>query len=447
MPVTPWLAHPDGTLDVGLIAGSVPGIAAWTTLPPRSTIRPMQLSYSPLRRVSPESRTLVGRAHVLRTSPYWVYAEGTIEDGDGRIVADTSGHFLIRAVDFAVPDDPPVLAPVDRPSYPTPAPHERPLAADRYAALDGFFGRGGVEAVRAMIDGEVPMGPLYELLGIFPTEVGQGTLTSELHTSGWLASWEGHFGHGPLMAFLGDTCGVTTWTVAGPGMTLATLHLSASVADLPHPDGRTLRAQCQAEWVGGSLIVATLRAFDGDKLIAAASMTTRAEPAGDRPPEPPTRVLATVLFTDIVDSTAQAQVFGDARWNEVLGRHHEVVRREVERARGRLVKSTGDGVLVTFDSPTLGVGCAKAIRDAVRPLGIEIRAGLHTGDVEVADGDVAGIAVHMASRIEAAAGPGEVWVSETVRALCAGSDLSFKDQGRHALKGIDDDVRLWSVED
>ncbi|HLG01395.1 MAG TPA: adenylate/guanylate cyclase domain-containing protein [Acidimicrobiia bacterium] len=447
MPITPWLAHPDGVIDAGIMAATTTMVAAWTTLPPRTTIVPLQLSYSPVRRISPESGTLIGRAHVVRTAPYWVYAEGTVEDGQGRVVASTSGHYLIEDVTFAVPEQPPVLTPVDLPSYPTPDPYERPLPHDRYPAFNLFRERGGVEAITMMMNGSAPRAPLYELLGIAPVEVREGSYVSDLVTSDWHNVNEGSVHPSILAAFCADNCGATTWSLAGPGVRLASLQMSLGLARSVLADGRTLRARSEAEWIGERVIASSLRLFDGDEVIGIGSMTNLIQPAAERPPEPSTRLLATVLFTDIVDSTVQAERAGDAQWKDLLGRHHEIVRHEIQRCRGRLVKSTGDGVLVTFDSPTLGVECAKAIREAVRRIGLEIRAGLHTGDVEVAGGDVAGIGVHIASRVESAAGPGEVWVSETVRALCAGSGLSFKDQGRHALKGIDEEIQLYSVED
>lgn len=447
MPVTPWLCHPDGAIDAGIMAAAATHLAAWTTIPARTSLVPAHLSYSPIRRISSQSSTLVGRAHVVRTAPYWVFAEGTVEDGEGRVVAGTTGHFLIHQVPFSVPDPAPSFAPVDLPSYPTADPYERPIAADRYAAFDLFRERGGVEAIQMMIDGAAPRAPLYEMLGIRPVEVDAGLYASELVASDWLQHGDGSVHPSPLAAFCGDNCGAATWSLAGAGVRLATLHCSLNFGRALRADGRALRAEARAQWVGDQLVTTSSSLYDGDEVVGAGSMSTLVLDTTEESRSPATRLLATVLFTDIADSTAQAERFGDAKWNDLLAKHHETVRSEIERARGRLVKSTGDGVLATFDSPTLGIQCARSIRDAVRRLGIEIRAGLHTGDVEVVGGDVAGIAVHTAARVEAAAGPGEVWVSDTVRALVGGSGLSFKDQGRHKLKGIDHEVQLYSVED
>jgi len=156
-------------------------------------------------------------------------------------------------------------------------------------------------------------------------------------------------------------------------------------------------------------------------------------------------VLATVLFTDIVDSTRLASEMGDVRWRELLAEHFRVIRRHLDRYGGREIKTTGDGVLATFDGPARAVRCAIDIRDELRTLGIGVRAGLHSGEIELADQDVSGLAVHIGSRISALAGDGEVLVSSTVRDLVIGSELSFEDRGRHELKGVPGDWQVFAV--
>jgi class 3 adenylate cyclase/esterase/lipase len=157
---------------------------------------------------------------------------------------------------------------------------------------------------------------------------------------------------------------------------------------------------------------------------------------GIRPAPQPNRVLATVLSTDIVGSTERLDALGDQGWTELLGRHHASVRREIERFRGREIDTAGDGFLAAFDGPARAVRCALAIRDSVRTLGLEIRAGLHTGECEVFGDRIAGIAVHTGARVSALAGTGEVLVSSTVRDLVAGSGITFEDRGEHDLKGV-----------
>jgi class 3 adenylate cyclase len=157
-------------------------------------------------------------------------------------------------------------------------------------------------------------------------------------------------------------------------------------------------------------------------------------------------VLLTVLFTDVVGSTEAVSQMGDTSWQKLLQEHHGLVRRQIELHAGREVKTTGDGFLVTFESPSRAVSCASAIRGAVAGLGLHLRAGLHTGECEVVAGDVAGIAVHVASRVQGAAQPGQILVSSTVRDLVAGSGLQLVDRGAHELKGLDGMWTLLSVE-
>jgi class 3 adenylate cyclase len=166
---------------------------------------------------------------------------------------------------------------------------------------------------------------------------------------------------------------------------------------------------------------------------------------GVRRVAPPTRILATVVFTDIVGSTQQAGELGDRRWRELLNVHDELTGRLVEEFGGRLVKTTGDGILATFDGPGRAIHCAVALKEELAGIGVQLRAGLHTGEVEVRDDDVGGIAVHVAARVMAAAKPDEILVSRTVRDLAAGADITLEDRGMYLLKGIDGDWQLHAV--
>ena len=159
----------------------------------------------------------------------------------------------------------------------------------------------------------------------------------------------------------------------------------------------------------------------------------------------PDRVLATVLFTDIVDSTARAAELGDRAWRQLLQQHHETVRSQLGRFRGKEMDTAGDGFFATFDGPARAIRCAFAIQDTVRELDLEVRAGLHTGECELVDGKAGGIAVHIGARVASLAEPGEVLVSGTVKDLVSGSGIQFEDRGEHKLKGISDAWRLFAV--
>jgi pimeloyl-ACP methyl ester carboxylesterase len=159
----------------------------------------------------------------------------------------------------------------------------------------------------------------------------------------------------------------------------------------------------------------------------------------------PNRVLATVLFTDIVGSTERAAVMGDRAWQELLDSHHALVRKELAQFRGREIKTVGDAFIATFDGPARAMRCACAIRDSVGSIGVEIRAGLHTGEIEITDHDIGGIAVHIAARTMSVAKPGEILVSSTVKDLSVGSGIAFIDRGAQVLKGVPDEWRLFTV--
>jgi class 3 adenylate cyclase len=157
------------------------------------------------------------------------------------------------------------------------------------------------------------------------------------------------------------------------------------------------------------------------------------------------RVLATILFTDIVGATERARVLGDRAWKDLLEEHHAIVRRELTAYRGREIDTAGDGFMASFDGPARAVRCARAVEAAVRPTGVEIRAGIHTGECEVMGVKLAGIAVHVAARVAAAARSGQVLVSRTVKDLVAGSGIEFEDLGDHRLKGLPGEWRLYAA--
>jgi class 3 adenylate cyclase len=160
----------------------------------------------------------------------------------------------------------------------------------------------------------------------------------------------------------------------------------------------------------------------------------------------PDRMLATILFTDIVGSTAKAAELGDRAWRELLDRHHAAIRLQLARYQGVELDTAGDGFFARFDGPARGIRCAQAITESVQQLGIDVRTGLHSGECELIDRKIGGIAVHIGARVAAQAGPGEVLVSQTVKDLVAGSGLAFEDRGAHELKGIPGEWRLHAVE-
>lgn len=219
------------------------------------------------------------------------------------------------------------------------------------------------------------------------------------------------------------------------------MHRSDDVV-VPVGLGRELAANIpDARWVEFPGVDHLIAARDADAVAGEVQEFV----TGSRAARRAERILSTVLFTDIVESTAHAARIGDRAWRELLDRHDELVRSQIDRHRGRAVKSTGDGFLATFDGPARAIGCASAIAGGVRRLGIDVRAGLHSGECELRDGDVGGMAVHIGARVAAQAGPGEVLVSGTVKDLVVGSGIEFNDRGSTELKGVPGEWRLFAV--
>jgi class 3 adenylate cyclase len=209
----------------------------------------------------------------------------------------------------------------------------------------------------------------------------------------------------------------------------------------------------EGRWIAGQIPRATFVELPGDDHLTWLGDTdelldeVEAFLTGVRRRPDPHRWLATVLFTDIVDSTAKAAALGDRHWHDLLERHHALIRRELDRYGGTEIDTAGDGFFATFDGPARAVRCACAIEDVVRAeLGLELRAGVHTGEVERVDGSVRGIAVHIGARVAHQAAPGEVLVSSTVKDLVAGSGLRFRERGRTELKGVPGEWQLYLVE-
>jgi class 3 adenylate cyclase len=227
--------------------------------------------------------------------------------------------------------------------------------------------------------------------------------------------------------------------------------ISAPTLVVCRTDDREVSAE-EDRWIAGQIPGAKYVELSGDDHIPwlgdSDALLDEVEEflTGVRRKPDPDRLLATVLFTDIVGSTAKAAALGDRRWRELLEQHHALVRHELDRFDGREVDTAGDGFLATFDGPARAVRCACAITEAVAELGLEVRAGLHTGECEVTDGKVRGIAVHIGARVASEAGAGEVLVSSTVKDLVAGSGLRFLERGPIALKGVPGEWVLYLVE-
>jgi class 3 adenylate cyclase len=442
MAASPWLQYAEGTVDVKILVEETMRVAVLTGLPPATRIVTTSLSIHHLRPSTVESESFVARARVLNSGSAFTTVEALVEDALGRTIAHVTGTFMLRPLD--PPPDPQGDATYEEPTYATPDPHLRPSPPPIPTASMSM-----IEAAQKAAAGEVEA-PINRLLGARVAEFGSnGAGMVAMSASPWLCSLWTEVQPGAIAAVMHMGLGLPpiARTSADEYIGIVSQEL-AFLATVP-ADGRELVAPFKLVH-DGELLVSSIEVLDADgHRVAMGSQTSvlrerRRRRARSQPAE---RILATVLFTDIVGSTARAQELGDQRWRELLTEHQELVRRELKTFGGREVKTTGDGFLASFDSPARAVQCARAVRDGVRGLGLEIRAGIHTGECERVGQDLAGIAVHAAARIEAAAGAGEVLVSSTVHDLVAGSGLTFADRGLHELKGIDGQRQLFAVAD
>jgi class 3 adenylate cyclase len=300
---------------------------------------------------------------------------------------------------------------------------------------------------KKMLGGESPRPPVWELIGVSDVEIEERRSRLVIPTSDWFC-WRTRDRISPaVLAMLAYRALVTCpYSDIRGGDRHGVLGISFSLlCDVPN-DGTDLVAEGRVTDREGNFLFtkATVTDSRGRLVVIAQHAMARLRPRR-RVTQATTTVVTTVLFTDLVASTETAAEMGDEQWGEVLARHHALVRQQLELFDGREVKTTGDGFLAVFDDPAQAVECALRLRTAVRGMGLELKIGLHTGRCELSEGDVSGIAVHVAARVLQAAEPGEVLVSGTIRDVLLGSAFKFEDRGRHTLKGIDGEWPLFAA--
>jgi uncharacterized protein (TIGR00369 family) len=449
MPTSPWLDHGDGTLDLNILIESALYFATLAGSPAGHEVRTAALSINHLRPCTLESESLICRAHVVHAGPNFTVAEALVEDVLGRGVAHATGSLLIRPVDPPPPPPAAPLVPVEEPSYPTPAPYLRamppdvaPFPKEMLSELDGMTLLGKALA------GDLATPPSWVLLGIRAVEIARGRTTAAQRTNEWLCGSTREVSAGVIGTLAHLVLSGVAWTLTGPSQYVGVVDQSIIFFRPLMPDGREFLARGRAVHDHGELIASTVDITDagGNRVALGNQVSVLIDRrSGDK--TQPKRVLATILFTDIVGSTQRAEQLGDTKWRELLEEHHRLARRQLHLFKGREVKTTGDGFLATFESPGQAVQCARAIRDGLKRLGLEVRIGVHTGECEVIGGDVGGVAVNIAARVQTAAAPGEILVSGTVSDLVSGSGIRFIDRGLHELKGIEGKRQLFAVDD
>lgn len=444
MPASPWLMHGNGEVDTAAIADGAVYLAALTTVPPDTTVDLRVLTWSPLRFASTEGRSLIARARVVRSNGRLIYAVVDVEDADGRTLSHATGTLVARPIDPAEQETGSAAPSSGALRYATPDPYQRPLPRAHREAFAAVASWDMDRIADAVVSGEIPPPPIHELVGVEITGMAEGSL----RPTPWLRLFDRRAQTGLVMASLIDFCfaraveGVSAgahWALLSGTMTWAAPLMTADT---------TLRIVTDRSALGsGDLApVAAHLTTDEGAIVASLNcvgLVMSRSPA--RASSATRRVLCTVVFTDIVGSTRLADDVGDAEWRRLREQHDLLVRARVTEFGGTEVKSTGDGFLLLFDSPSAAVACAEAARQDVGGAGLEIRVGVNTGECEVLDGDVTGIGVNLAARIESAASPNSVWVSDTTRALVQGSDFTFTDEGERELHGFPEPARLWSL--
>lgn len=427
LPISPWFEIQDGFVDLTAIAELSVYLAAATAAPPATLVRTVTLSLRYLRPCTVDDESVIARSRILHAGSSFTTAETLIEDSLGRAVAHATGSTLTAPID---PPPPPLSHPLDErieePVYASPAPSRRSVPS----SLQG-----------------TALAPAGALLGMDTVEASATRAVTTMPATEWFCNT-----HREVEAGIAATQGTVTAALVHPylldsNQRAVTFETSTSFLGTAMPDGRPLTSTATVTTRKDDIFIIEGDSVDADgQQILVARGTLMARPRRSRgSSRPSNRVLLTVLFTDVVGSTERAREVGDKRWRELLDEHNALVRRQINSHAGREVKTTGDGFLVTFDSPSRAVACARAIRAGVERFGLEIRAGIHTGECELVGSDVAGLAVHVASRVQSAAQPGEILVSSTVRDLVAGSDLKLTDRGVFELKGLTGQWPLLSV--
>lgn len=445
MAPTDMLAGPNGNVQYIPIAVDALNCAMMTSAGPDQTIKMLSMSIFNFRPARVGMGTILARARVVNASSLFAYAEVTVEDSEGRQLAHCGGQAALVALDPAPPPPSPFPR-IEQPVWATPDPWQRPpgpkVATSVWEATDG------IEGLRALSSGSWRT-PTLTLFGMQLQAISDGRLTAAVPASPWFRGKSRQVAPGMIANFINMACWFSGFTLHRAGNSFAGLDDHVRFFRQPVADGRPMRLEANSVRGDGDQFIHEAVLYDADNNLVARGNVMAVMIDNKRRKRQQQRVaeraLCTILFTDIVDSTRAAGALGDKAWNALLEQHNDIARREIARCTGTVVKNTGDGLLARFATPAQGLDCAVRLRDALSGLGISIRAGLHMGECEIVDDDIIGTAVNLASRIQAAALPGEVYVSSTVRDLVSGSATRFESRGEHQLKGFEEPWRLWSV--
>ena len=446
MPASDACLSPNGQVEIVPVLVAALEQASGTALPAGVDAIPMRFTCKAFRPAWPGKGNLVARARVVNDSSLYVFAEVQVEDPDGRHVAQGSLHSAVQPVEPPPPSPPETMQRIEEPVYATPDPYLRSFPSTPFVDLQER--EDGMTMIRNVADGRYSA-PVWQTFGLQLPDLAAGRAVISMPASEWFCGLGADVSCSALATLADMSVWYSAVTLQRPGISIVLLDSDTRFLRSVRPDGRRLLSETTATEVAPELFVIRGEVLDADgHLIALASGAVgRIDSArrARRQRRESRRALATLLFTDIVDSTGHAQRLGDTAWRALLEQHNLAVRREVSRCNGTEVTTTGDGFFARFDSPAHAVEAGRAVRQAMTALDLEIRAGIHTGECEIEGTSLTGMAVHIASRIQAAALPGEILVSSTVKDLAVGSTLRFVDRGERLLKGVPDPWRLYAV--
>jgi uncharacterized protein (TIGR00369 family) len=453
MPASEWWQSGAGVFFAGttaFVADLALGACVLTSAPAGVGVTTSELSVSYLRAATLRGHSLIGRARLIHGTRSLGLAGATLEDGRGRLL----GHASSRCVLFPV--DPEILAARRRPeAQPAglPDPYLREVEGEVYGP-EFWDTTPGLEAMEQFVSGTL-VPPCFRLFGLRGIEAGKGAMTVAMPASEWFCNAFGVLYGGAIALFADSTITMTAATTVSAGTAFNTIDLKLYFLRPTVPAdgeliargtlihrGRTIAVvRCDITGPDGALVAQAT----GSVLILPGRRWERPVSVADELVDEAGRVVTTVLFVDMVDSTRRAAEAGDAQWRRLLADYHAAVREQIRHFRGREIDNAGDGFFVAFDGAARAIECAAAIRRELQRLDLNIRAGIHAGECEESGGKLVGIAVHIGARIAAAAADGEILVSSTVKDLTAGSAIDFDDRGEHALKGIAQPWHLFAA--
>jgi class 3 adenylate cyclase len=448
MPASDAAIAGNGQLEVSAPMVAALEGACHTALPAGYDILPLRFNFDPFRPAWPGRGNLLCRARVVNSSNLFVFSVVQVEDSEGRHIAQGAMHAAVMRIEPPPPPPPETMEAIGEPVYETPDPYLRRHPVVPVAELMERV--DGLDMMRQFREGRITM-PVASLYGLQLHEVEERRATLSIPASEWFCA------HGPNVSTQAIAALANMAVFSGivslhqPGSVVIFMGSSTTFLRRVPADGRRLHAEVVTSQPNTQLylVEAAVSNADGEPVARTLASVARIDASRrqQRQRKASRRVLATLLFSDIVDSTGHARRRGDAEWRALLDECRLKIRREISRFNGTEVDNAGDGFFVRFDSPAYAIQAAQAMRAAVAPLGIELRSGVHTGECEMEGNRLAGMAVHVAARIMAEAGPGEIMASSTVKELAGGAGFRFGDRGEKTFKGVPEPWRVYAVAD